>query len=395
MPADPGRRGAAFEAEPNWALDLPASARDLDVIVWGRLPDAASSPARALRAALARERSLRRLAGRLPSGFRVGTVHRLPAALLATGLRRGIRSAIRAGALVELQSGPPVRRVLDVVVEAAGARLSGPELAFGSGGTLVARIATGADAGLLRVARSGTPGDPARLATTLELLERLGVALAPRPLGHGLEAGASWTSETLLPGRRPPGSSPALARQVAIALASFPRSGGSPTALDEDLRGIAARLPRHADRLARLAERVAVETAELVGILRHGDLWAGNVLVEDGKLTGFVDWDAAHPAGLPGSDLLQLVAVDLRGRDRLALGEAFLARPWDSTEFRVAAADYWLASGIVPTPRAIELAGLAWWAAEVHGTLARLPHRATDERWLASNVGAVLTTLDV
>ena len=93
--------------------------------------------------------------------------------------------------------------------------------------------------------------------------------------------------------------------------------------------------------------------------------------------------------------MLQFVAADLRARDRIHLGEGFLARPWDSTEFRVAAADYWPASGIVPTPRSIELAGLAWWAAEVHGTLGRLPQRATDERWLANNVGPVLASLGV
>ena len=71
------------------------------------------------------------------------------------------------------------------------------------------------------------------------------------------------------------------------------------------------------------------------------------------------------------------------------------ARPWDSTEFRTAAAEYWPAAGIEPTPRAIELAGLGWWAAEVHGTLRRAPARATDERWLAANVQPVLAALDV
>jgi hypothetical protein len=112
-------------------------------------------------------------------------------------------------------------------------------------------------------------------------------------------------------------------------------------------------------------------------------------------LTGFVDWDAAHRAGIPGSDLVQVVAVDLRARRGQSLGEAYLARPWDSTEFRSAAADYWPAAGIEPTPRAIELAGLGWWAAEVHGTLRRAPARATDERWLAANVQPVLAALDV
>jgi hypothetical protein len=395
MPADPGRRGAAFETGPDWSLDLPPSARYLDVVVWGRLPDASSSPARAVRSAIARERALRRLGGKPPDGLRLGAIHRLPASQLSIGLRSDVRASIRSGVVVELSSGPPVERVLDAVLRAAAAELGGSALRFGSGGTLVTRVSGGAGPGLLRLARTGAPGDPERLAASLEQLATLGVPLAPRPLGHGAAAGASWTLETVLPGRRPAGSSPKLARQVALALAAFPRPDGPPTALDDDLRGIAAKLPRHTDRLTRLADRVATETAGLPAILRHGDLWTGNVLVDHARLTGFVDWDAAHPAGVPGSDLLQLVAVDLRGRDRRPLGPAFLARPWDSTEFRVAAADYWPNCGIEPTPRLIELAGLAWWAAEVNGTLGRIPHRAADERWLANNVGPVLTSLGV
>lgn len=182
---------------------------------------------------------------------------------------------------------------------------------------------------------------------------------------------------------------------MALTLAAFPKADGPPAALAEDLESIARALPASAARVRRLADEVAAEVAGLPAVLRHGDLWTGNLLVRAGHLTGFVDWDAAHPAGLPGSDLVQLIAVDLRARRRQALGPAFLARPWDSTEFRSAAAAYWPASGIEPTPRTIELAGLGWWAAEVRGTLSRLPHRTTDERWLETNVDPVLTALGV
>ncbi len=126
MPADPARRGSLVEAGPGWALELPASASELDVVVWGRAPDTAASAAQAVRSAVARERALRRLPRRLPAGFRLGAVHRLPAGRLSAGLRRDLRSAIRAGALVELQSGPPVERVLDAALSAAASRLSVP-----------------------------------------------------------------------------------------------------------------------------------------------------------------------------------------------------------------------------------------------------------------------------
>lgn len=393
MPADPDRHGTLVEAPADWDFALPTEASELDVIVWGRLPDASPSSARGLRSAVARELALRRLAARPPGRFRVAGVHRLAPGGLGGGLRGRVRTALRAGALVELTTLPAGARVLDAALDAADARLTGAQLAFGSGGTLIARIARGQTDGLLRLAAIGAPGDPARTGEALELLARLGVALAPRPLERGTAAGASWTVETVLPGRRPARLTPQLVRQVAAALAAFPPTDGPPLALEADLRGIVARVPSRAARTGRLAESIAADVAGLPAGLRHGDLWTGNLLVADGVLSGIIDWDAAHPAGVPGSDLVQLVATELRGRQRRSLGAAYVARPWDSTEFRVAAADYWPIIGIEPSPRLIELAGLAWWAAEVNGTVSRLPHRATDERWLASNVDPVLTAL--
>ena len=249
-------------------------------------------------------------------------------------------------------------------------------------------------AGLLRVAEIGAPGDPSGTGETLELLAGLGVTLAPRPLGRGAAAGASWTVESLLPGRRPAGLTPLLARQVAAALAVFPRHDGPPLALESDLRGIVARVPSRADRTARLAESIVEELIEgfrpSFATATCGRATSSSPV---GSSSGIIDWDAAHPAGVPGCDLVQLVATDLRARARRSLGAAYLARPWDSTEFRVAGAGYWPVIGIEPTPRLIELAGLAWWAAEVNGTVSRLPFRATDEQWLASNVDPVLSAL--
>ncbi|MEO8229721.1 MAG: phosphotransferase [Chloroflexota bacterium] len=397
LPVDPDRHGTAIEAPPDWRRALPREAGTLDVVVWGRLPDARPSSARDLRLALAREWALRRIAVVGLDGFRVAGVHRVAAGGLGGGLRGRIRKALRAGALVELTRLPAGERVLDAVLTAADARLTEATLGFGSGGALIARVARGrAEPGLLRLAEIGAPGDPARTGETLELLAGLAVALAPLALGRGTVAGASWSLESLLPGRRPSRLTPELVRAVAAALAAFPRTEGPALALEADLRDIVARVPSRSERTLRLAESIAAELAAapaVPAVLRHGDLWTGNLLVDDGALSGIIDWDAAHPAGVPGSDLVQLVATELRGRRRHSLGAAFVARPWDSAEFRVAGADYWPVIGIEPSPRLNELAGLAWWAAEVNGTTSRLPHRATDEHWLASNVDPVLSAL--
>jgi aminoglycoside phosphotransferase (APT) family kinase protein len=184
-----------------------------------------------------------------------------------------------------------------------------------------------------------------------------------------------------------------LTRQVAQVCARFPPAEGPPTAPLDDLLGAADRLPERAAALRRLSSDLAVTLAELPGILRHGDLWSGNLLVDRRWLSGLIDWDAAHPAGVPGADLLQLVATDARRRAHQDLGQAFRACPWRSDAYRVVTADYWPALQVSPHGGMIEAAGIAWWGAEVHHTLVRLPHRAADERWIARNVDAVLEAL--
>jgi hypothetical protein len=396
MPADPERRGATVDAGPAWVL-YRALAPDerADLIVWGRLPDSGSSLGAALRSAVAREVGLVRLRRRVTRPLHIAAVHRLRPHQLSRGLRGGLRAAIRSGALVELTSIAPGERVLDAVVGAAGGRLLGHEVYPGSGGSLIVRVALadGAPA-VLRLARSGTPGDPARLGDTLEQLERIGVALAPRLLRRGETAGASWTLEQTLPGSRPTHLTWALAGQVAEALAALPHSNGGPLALLEDLDEIAARVASRAGRVQRLAIDLATAVSDLPAVLRHGDLWLENVLVDRGKLSGFVDWDAAHPAGVPGADLLQLVATEQRRRARRPLGTAFLSMPWRSEAFERSSAGYWRTVGIEPSPRLLELAGLGWWAVEIRWTLTRLPHRAADERWLEANVDPVIAAHD-
>jgi hypothetical protein len=248
-------------------------------------------------------------------------------------------------------------------------------------------------AALLRVGRAGTPADPAHVADELERLAAAGVPLAPRLLDKGAFAGASWIAEMALPGTRPARASAELVRQVAAACARFPRFAGPPTALVEDVEQAAALLPEHRPRLRRLAGDLATRINGFPAVLRHGDLWTGNLLVDRGRLTGMIDWDAAHPAGVAGADLVQLLATDARRRAHRSLGAAFVTRPWRSPAFRRATAHYWDAIGEAPQVGLLDLAGIAWWASEVHHTLARLPHRAADEHWVAANVDAVLVNL--
>jgi len=248
-------------------------------------------------------------------------------------------------------------------------------------------------AALLRVGRAATPAAPAHVADELERLAEAGVPLAPRLLARGEVAGASWLAELALPGRRPVRATAELTRQVAAACARFPRAEGPPAAVVDDLHGAARLLPERAARLRRLASDLTPRLHGLPAMLRHGDLWTGNLLVDRGRLTGVIDWDAVHPSGVPGADLVQLLATDARRRAHRSLGEAFVSLPWRAEGFRRATAPYWAQVDMAPQPAVLEVAGIAWWATEIHHTLVRLPHRARDEQWVTGNVDGVLEHL--
>lgn len=395
MPADPGRRGDVVEALPDWRFHPDALDPRADAVVWGRMPDRTPSVRQAARTAAAREATLRTVSRRVPARLRLVGIHRLaPRRLHAGGLRGRVRAAVRGGALVELSGMPAGNRVLDRVLEEAEVRRLEGSFHAGAGGGLLARVvAADESVALLRVARAGTPGDPAAAAEVLDRLAAAGVAPVPSVHARGRTAGASWLVEQALPGRRPARTTGGLARQVADVCATFPLGDGPPTATADDLAGIAARLPDREDAVALLASAVASGAEGLPSIVRHGDLWAGNLLVERGMLTGVVDWDAAHPGGVPGADLVQLVGTEARRRAHQALGPAVGSRPWRRGELAQAARGYWPALGIQADDDVLEIAGIAWWAAEVHGTITRLPHRAADEAWLETNVDGVLSAL--
>ena len=167
-----------------------------------------------------------------------------------------------------------------------------------------------------------------------------------------------------------------LVREIALACARLPRCAAPPTAPVDDVLGAAARLPRLAEDLDRLAGVLRPRVAGIRAIQRHGDLWTGNVVVDGGRLRGIVDWDAAHAHGVPGADLVQLVGTDMRRRARRSLGREVLQRPWRSAAFAGATAGYWRALGTAPEAALLDIAGVAWWAAEIHHTLLRFPQRA-------------------
>jgi hypothetical protein len=292
-----------------------------------------------------------------------------------------------AGAVVELPATAGVPRVLDAAAAAAGVALTDRTLHLSSSGSILARVhARDADAdAVLRVGVAGAPGDPARGAAALAHLSPISLPV-PRLLATGEAAGASWTLETVLPGRRPPEISVEVARDAAGLCAALPPGNGPPAAPRRDLEVLSTLLPERADVLRELAHSLRGVLRGMPSVLRHGDLWIGNLLVEAGRLSGVVDWDAWDPGAVPGADLLHLHATSRRIAERCELGEIWMRSPWRDEAYR---------SLLDPTAASIpeDVLAIAWWAGEVRGTVSRHPARAVDERWLAVNVDAVLRAL--
>lgn len=371
---------SVVDAGDDWDPSLPEQAGG--PTVWGGLATYGGGPLRAaMRRALMRERALRSV--RRLGGTQVEEIHRLSPSLRASRMRRGVRLAIRGGVLVEIGRGTH-ERVIDLVLRDAGAaadanlRLSprGDGSAIGpfltrAGEAAILRVTAG-DAGAARIRRN---------AEALEVLERAAVGRVPRILGQGSVAGAVWSAETRLDGRLKASLRPTVAREAIGFSAGLPRQARA-TSLAERMRALAELHPRWAPVLHALA----ATPIEAPGILQHGDLWTRNLLIHRRHLSGVIDWETWHPNGLPGTDLLQLIATDRRTRAGGGIGALWLARVWQSKAFSTLARPYWAAMGITPEPELLDAVGLDWWA----GQVARHHRLASRPDWVRDNVDQVL-----
>jgi hypothetical protein len=370
-PAD-GTPATVVDAGPAWA-DLPESTAG--PVVWGRAPaPSGTGLGAAVAHAARREVAMRRV--------RSGTVTRWrPPDLGGPPARNAVRAALLAGAVVEIER--PAERILDAAAAAAGAGAVG---AFrpASGGAILARVDLDGRPALLRASLGGSPG-----AAALEALAPLRRPAVPELLGRGTFRDASWSVESLLPGRRPGRVTPPLWDACVALCASLPRVP-TPEAPRADLDALAAAVPSVATDLARVAAPALERLDRLGGAARHGDLWKPNLLAERGSLTGVVDWDAWHPAAAPGVDLLNLYATERHGP---GLGAAWRSAPWRSEGFAAATSVYWDALDLAPSRADLDAIALAWWAGQAAATLRRLPHLAKSPLWVDANVVAAVRSL--
>jgi hypothetical protein len=231
--------------------------------------------------------------------------------------------------------------------------------------------------------------DPSRIARCLDVLLASGVDHVPRILARGRVGGVSWTVESLLPGRRPRALTSELVMSVARSLARLPQQEAPPDAHRDDLEIIAGAFPDRRPVLDAIGRRIDDVVGSMPGVLRHGDLWAGNLLTQHGSLCGIVDWDTWHASGVPAADLLHMVVTDVSMKTGRPRGTIWAARPWTAPMFRTALLDIWPSSVPGPDERSLEAIASAGWAAQVAANLTHSPELSERQRWISGNLDPI------
>jgi hypothetical protein len=393
-PADPRHRSHVVEAGDGWRVP-DAEAPDVEVLLWGRLARNQRPTVASTVDAMRREIALLHLRARPPGGMHLAEIHRLPAVRRPGRLRRRLRSVLLGGLMVELVRHERPTRVIDEVVAAAGARSLGPGLRPSGDGSALARLhLIDGRRAELRVAPTGHPKDPMHGREALIALEAAGVSHVPRPLGCGRTSGAVWTTETVLRGRHALRLTPELIADVAVLCAELPAATTPSRAIRDQLDDVARVFPTLTGRLRAVATAAEAWAGDMPAVLLHGDLWLNNLLVREGRLSGLFDWETWHPAGLPGTDLLNLLAADERSRSGRDVGALLLADYWRSEPVLEVLRGYFAARGL-PFPDAQGLAAIAvgWWASRVAGALERGGRPTADPQWVRTNLDEPLAWL--
>jgi hypothetical protein len=408
QPADPSVATSVVEADAHWTHPTDPGA-GIDVLIWGRLARNARPGAADVADGVRRELAVRALSANPPTGFRLAELHRLPPVRRPGRWRRPIRSFTLGGALAELvrssgRDGARPTRVIDAVVTAAGSDPTGVRLRAAGDGSALARLdVVGGIPAELRVAKAGHTKDPAKGHAGLIALETAGVQRVPRPLGGDITAGAAWSTETVVHGHHVQDLTPELLGQITEFAATLPTTvdradsiGSTPrSAIDDQLADVADFFPEYAAALADVAAAAARWGASLDPVLVHGDLWLNNVFTEDGRLTAVFDWDTWHPAGLPGTDILNLLAAEARTRERRDIGPLLVTDYWREPEVIDALRAYFRARDRA-FPDAAGLAAIAagWWASRIAGALHRATRQVDDPAWTQRNIGDALPRLE-
>jgi hypothetical protein len=121
---------------------------------------------------------------------------------------------------------------------------------------------------------------------------------------------ADWTVEPRLNGDIGDALMPSVHAECLDFLAALQTLRGGPAKrAADDAERLAALVPAEASELRALAGRVDLALDGYPHGFAHGDFWAGNVLVEDGAISGVIDWASAGTGRPALLDLVHLLLI--------------------------------------------------------------------------------------
>lgn len=283
---------------------------------------------------------------------------------------------------------------------ATGMVVDPAELLLGASGVIVAKT----DGAVLRVAVGPAARRIEEQVAALSSLEALEPApmvadRIPWTIAHGKAGLAVWSLERVLPGGT---VSARLGQGVLgecldflVAIHQIGRDlAPSPGVGDAEVIGTLCGEPVEAAVL-RVGERLQDELADLPRGFGHGDFWSGNLLAQDDRLVGVVDWPGASAGRLPLLDLFHLKLSTMRELTGASLGSIVLGRLLPTARAGGDSLDreYCRRVGLTIDSRTSESLVAAYWLQAVAHELLdpdRDPHQAADPDWRRANVEAVL-----
>lgn len=295
---------------------------------------------------------------------------------------------------------PQARPLLDAVLaeaeRTAGVRLQ-PSAPSVRTGILIAE----AEQGIVRIAVGFGAHQIRNQDAALSELRAAGVTpivgeRVPWVLASGSCGLADWSLERTLRGS--PASQPVSGDLLAdcvdflVALHSA-SSAHSPrsTPLEQAAVVVAGALPHWEQSIHALAGRLDAILADLPRGFAHGDFFHGNLLANQGRLLGVIDWDAAGPGRLPVLDLLHLryathAVAELDWGPRLI--QELL--PWAQAGGDDVVRGYCDRVGFSLDAERLEALVLAYWLDRVCSQLRNHAHRLVQPVWLERNISHVL-----
>jgi len=224
-------------------------------------------------------------------------------------------------AVVVCRRGPHEPTALEAALadasRALDRQLGMPTFSLSSSGALIASV----DDVVLRVSLGPAARRLEDQRVALELLREaqpseLVAQRVPWVLAVGSSGLARWSVEQRLPGRLSGEPADELRDCLDFLAQLFAAQSGDARAGSpaRDAEICAHYFPQHAELLRSLGVRLEASLAGLPRGFAHGDFWIGNLLVEDGRLVGVVDWPSAGPGRFPLLDLFQLRAQQVRER---------------------------------------------------------------------------------